>query len=201
MRRVTIAALAACLAAAGCATTGGGDPEAAGPVVGPVPEGGGLPRIELPAPLGAGDAAYLGLKGGGRFSLADIGADVVIIEIFSMYCPHCQKEAPNVNTLYRLIEESPDLKGKVKLIGIGAGNGPFEVKLFRRKYGIRFPLFPDKRAVVARAVKAPGTPTFIGAVIEKGAARQFYFHAGGFGDAQALLETIRKQAEGKEAKK
>ena len=105
---------------------------------------------------------YLGLKGTGTFTMPQIKAETVIIEIFSMYCPICQAEAPVVNELHQLIEKNPSLKRRVKLIGIGAGNTAFEVEVFRKKYNILFPLFPDEKFAIQKAISGPiRTPTFI----------------------------------------
>jgi hypothetical protein len=48
-------------------------------------EGASLPAITLPAPKDAGHGAYLGVSGKREFAVADIAAEVVIIEIFNMY--------------------------------------------------------------------------------------------------------------------
>jgi len=48
-------------------------------------EGASLPAIRLPAPKDAGHETYLGVSGKKEFSVADIPAEVVIIEIFNMY--------------------------------------------------------------------------------------------------------------------
>jgi hypothetical protein len=48
-------------------------------------EGGPLPAITLPVPKDAAHQAYLGLTGKKEFSIADIPAEVVIIEIMNMY--------------------------------------------------------------------------------------------------------------------
>jgi len=47
--------------------------------------GGVLPEFSLKAPQDAAQRAYLGLDGKDSFSIADIQAEVVVIEIFSMY--------------------------------------------------------------------------------------------------------------------
>ncbi len=106
--------------------------------------------------------AVLGLTATGPFRLAHVKADLVIVEVFNMYCPHCQAEAPNVNKLHRLIEDSADLKARARLIGIGIGNTSLEVDQFRKHFEVPFPLIPDAEAVTGQAAREPfGTPTFI----------------------------------------
>jgi hypothetical protein len=51
----------------------------------PPPEGGVLPQFELPVPADAQARTYLGLPGSGKFTVPQIKARLVIIEIFSMY--------------------------------------------------------------------------------------------------------------------
>jgi hypothetical protein len=48
-------------------------------------EGAPLPAITLPAPKDADHGTYLGVSGKKDFSVGDIPAEVVIIEIFNMY--------------------------------------------------------------------------------------------------------------------
>jgi peroxiredoxin len=121
-----------------------------------------LSRMEIDSPSSATDKKYLGLAKGEKFTLPDIKAEIVIMEIFSMYCPVCQGEAPNVNKLHDIIQSRPDLKAKVRLIGIGTGNTPFEVEVFRSKYHVPFPLFPDDQFQIRKAAdQAIRTPTFV----------------------------------------
>jgi protein-disulfide isomerase len=58
-----------------------------------------LPDITLTIPENTAHVQYLGLKGepGTPFKISDIDADILMIELFSMYCPYCQKAAPNIN--------------------------------------------------------------------------------------------------------
>ena len=51
----------------------------------PPPEGGVLPDFDLAVPDSAEHQAYLGLAGKKTFKIPEIKAEVVIIEIFSMY--------------------------------------------------------------------------------------------------------------------
>ena len=121
-----------------------------------------LPSFSLPMPENPDQKAYLGLSGKNTFGISQINASIVIIEIFSMYCPHCQREAPLVNRLYERIQRSPELKEKVKLIGIGVGNSPFEVNVFRKRYKIPFPLFPDGDFLAPQAFRRSANPFFYG---------------------------------------
>jgi hypothetical protein len=49
--------------------------------------GGMMPEVILPIPRQAEERDYLGLKAGDTFKIPQITADVVIVEVFSMYCP------------------------------------------------------------------------------------------------------------------
>jgi len=100
---------------------------------GPPPVGGTLPDFTLPQPGNSAERDYLGLTSRGNFTVPEIKAKVVLIEILSMYCPFCQKDAPMVNKLYEAIEGNPGYKGKIKLIGIGVGNSVYEIDVFRKR--------------------------------------------------------------------
>jgi hypothetical protein len=51
----------------------------------PPAEGAAPPAITLPAPKDAAHQAYLGIADKKQFTVADIPAEVVIIQIFNMY--------------------------------------------------------------------------------------------------------------------
>ena len=164
------------------------DPTAASP---PPQPGGSLPDFKLPVPERAADKDYLGLTTTGPFTIAQIKAQVVIIEIFSMYCPYCQREAPEVNRLYHMIENDPTLKGAIKLIGIGAGNTPFEVQVFKEKYNVAFPLFSDEQFTLHKAFGEVRTPYFIGVRINDDKThRVFYAKLGGTEGAESFLKLM-----------
>src|SRR4030066_1682544 len=67
--------------------------------------GDALAAIRLPTPTNNAEKEYLGLSGTGDFSLSQLKAVTLIIEVFSMYSPHCQREAPLVNELHGLFEK------------------------------------------------------------------------------------------------
>ena len=152
-----------------------------------------LPTINLSIPKSPAERSYLGLSGDGSFKIPQIKAKLVVIEIFSMYCPFCQKDAPGINKLYSLIEDNPDLKNKIKLIGIGAGNSPYEVEVFKKTYGVPFPLFPDKDFVIHKACGEVRTPYFIVVKInDDGTHRIVHSQLGEYPGAQPFLELILK---------
>jgi peroxiredoxin len=153
----------------------------------------GFPIFELPLPGSDADKGYLGLAGSGNFKIGQIKAQVLIVEVFSFYCPHCQRTAAQINDLYQMIERRDDLKGKIKMIGIGAKNSAYEVDSYRERYHVPFPLFPDEDMEITEKLGVKGTPTFIGVKVDgKGFQKQFYFGEGGFQDNQKFLTEIVK---------
>ena len=152
-----------------------------------------LPVINLPVPKNPDERNYLGLSGSGLFKIPQIKAKVVIIEIFSMYCPYCQKDAPGVNELYRLIENNADIKNKIKLIGIGAGNSSYEVEVFKKTYTVPFPLFPDKDFTIHQACGEVRTPYFMVVKINDDGTHQIvHSQLGNYPGAEPFLDLVLK---------
>lgn len=150
-----------------------------------------LPEIILSVPPKPEHQKYLGLAGEGRFTIPKIKAKVVLIEIFSMYCPHCQSNASIVNEFYRKIENDKNLKEQIKLIGIGTGNSSYEIDVFRKKYNIEFPLFPDGDYSIHKMVGEVRTPYFIGVKIGEGEAHSiFYSKLGGIENTDKFISLI-----------
>lgn len=124
----------------------------------PVP-GDPFPNLSLSDTLTPSQQSSLGIKKQRGLKLSDLQSQFVLIEIFSMYCPHCQREAPKVNVLYDELLKSPH-RDRIKLIGLGAGNSPFEIDFFRKKYSIIFPLFSDPDYSRHKSTGSKGTPHF-----------------------------------------
>ncbi|MBU1234145.1 MAG: TlpA family protein disulfide reductase [Proteobacteria bacterium] len=159
-----------------------------------------LPTITLTVPENKAHIQYLGLKGepGTPFTLDEIDADILMIELFSMYCPYCQQAAPTVNELYKKMEQSkrPDLK--IVLIGIGANNTNLEVDTFRKGFDIPFPLFSDPDMLIYNALAGAGTPGFIACKKDGENNVIFFRKSGGFTDHAEFFETLLKRAGVKE---
>lgn len=165
----------------------------------PFERGDVLPDIRLPVPETKEHAAYLGLAesdAGDTFLLSQVDAEVLLIQIFSMYCPHCQREAPNVNRLYENIRNDERLRDRLKIVGIGAGNSAFEVDYFRQSYTIPFPLFEDPEFNIHKQFNGVRIPYFAG--VKKAGdgtgMRVVFSHLGGLGNVESFLESIVDQA-------
>jgi hypothetical protein len=57
-----------------------------------------------------------------------------------------------------LIEKDPKLKGKVKVIGVAAGNNEKEIESFKKEYKVPYPIFADIKFDAHAAVGGPRTP-------------------------------------------
>ena len=153
-----------------------------------------LPSFELATPQDPLKLSYLGLDANKPgFSIGDIKAEIVIIEIFSMYCPFCQLEAPKVNTLFSLITKDQELSKRVKMIGIGVGNSDYEVDYFRKSYQVDFPLFSDEDFTIHKACGEVRTPFFVGVKGDSsGQPIVVFTQLGSFESPENFLEEILK---------
>lgn len=151
-----------------------------------------LGQIKFAAPENPSQRKYLGLTGPGDFNLTDVKAKYIIVEVFSMYCPICQREASKVNQCHELIQKNSAHRGKVKVVGIGTGNTPFEVDIFRRKYAIQFPLLPDDGFLIQKAFPQQlRTPTFV-TVRNRGekGLELVHLHVGELATAEAFIKNL-----------
>ncbi len=152
-----------------------------------------LPELVLTAPEDARHIEDLGLtvSPGEQFKLSDIKADILIIELFSMYCPFCQKEAPLVNEFYTLTQEAEEKGVTVKIIGLGASNSQFEADHLATTSAVSFPLFPDKDMSMYKALGGEGTPGFVGYKLKDADPPvNVLRNSGGFYSAEEFLQDV-----------
>jgi hypothetical protein len=119
-----------------------------------------LHSLELESPSAAEQRAYLGITSD-TFTLADVQADILIIELFSLYCAMCAKQAPAAAELFSLAQKTSEPQRKIIVLGIGAGNSADEVARFQKQHAVPFPLVPDQKVRVARSMNMAITPGFI----------------------------------------
>lgn len=132
----------------------------ASPDMKPLPVGQAAPDVLLSGPASPGEAAQLGVQASAKsFRLNDIKGDAVILVVFSMYCPFCQKEGPELDKMHKLIKDK-GLADKLKLVGLGAGNSAYEVNVYREKFKLGFPLLADQDFAAHKAFGQVGTPFY-----------------------------------------
>ena len=95
------------------------------------------------------------------FAIADINAEIILVEFFNNYCSSCQAQAPVMNDVYKAVQKNPVLRKTVRFIGIGAGNNEREVAQFKEKYETPFPLIADQRFSFYDAMGEPGGTPFM----------------------------------------
>jgi peroxiredoxin len=86
-------------------------------------------------------------------------ADIVVLNFFDMYCIHCQRDAKHVNELYSRIKSK--YGSKVAFYGVGWGNSPMEVEMYRKRYNVKYPLIPDEQKTISKRFGKVRTPLII----------------------------------------
>ena len=117
-----------------------------------------FPETALPAPSDPTSRNYLGALGNDNFTLKEVKADLIVVEILSVYCPSCQRQIMAYNKLYDLIEKDQQTRGRIKIIGIAAGNSQAEAKDFVERYNSRFPIIPDPQYHLYNAIGETRAP-------------------------------------------
>ena len=153
-----------------------------------------FPVFELPIPQDAAQKNYLGISGSGKFKITQIKSPVIIIEVLSTDCPHCRNTAPKLNELYLAIQARPDLKEKIKIIGI-LDSYAHDVDLFRKRYQVSFPLFSGQDSVISKKLGVSFLPKVFGVKNnDDGTMEEFYRKTGEFWfwNPNSFLEKIIK---------
>jgi peroxiredoxin len=161
--------------------------------------GDALPRMTCEQPLSAADKKYLQLpdEGGGTDKMTTVvitglDAELLVLEFLNRYCPSCQAQVPLMNKTFQAVEQQPELKQKVRIIGIAAGNSIDEAEAFQNEKNIPFPILPDPDFIAYDAIGTPdGTPFTILARRVNGRFIVLSTHLGLIKSSDVLLQDIK----------
>jgi len=91
---------------------------------------------------------------GQSVSLADHADKVVLVNIWTTWCPGCEAEMPEYEAYYQTYREEG-----FTVIGINAEESAEQIGAFREKMGLNFPLWLDPQKEVYRAFKSNHLPS------------------------------------------
>lgn len=154
-------------------------------------KGASMPQIRMDSPSSQKDSDYLGIEARKPFSLGDIKASLIMIEIIGVYCPQCHKQRPHINRLFHRIQKDSDLSKKVKFIGIAAGATPMEVSFLVKEAKIPYPILTDEKFEIHKQLGEPRTPFNLVTTRE---GKVLWAHLGIIEDMNAFLSTLKSLA-------
>jgi peroxiredoxin len=105
------------------------------------------------------DREQLGLSPEAEFfTLEEVERSPLVLILFDLYCPVCQKSAANLKLLgTRIAEHSPE----TAVLGVGTRDTPYEAALFARKFHLGFPVTNDREQHLAEQFETEKTPTVL----------------------------------------
>jgi hypothetical protein len=118
-----------------------------------------LPDFYLPTPQIDAEKKWLNIQTDSSFKPQDIKSELLLIEIFNVYCASCQFQSTFMSELFNKLKRDDLYKDKIKMIGIGAGNEQWEIDFYKDQYP--FPIFPDASFTLHNLLGAPETPFMI----------------------------------------
>lgn len=150
-----------------------------------------FPDAQVEVVLPEAHKEYLGLADdAASFRLSDIKAEFLLIEVYSLYCSPCQRDAPDMNALYDKVAEA-GLSDRLKFIGLAAGNTEREVEFWRDRFHVEFPLIPDEEYVLHQLLGGVGTPFYVLARVEgPDALRILFAREGAFDNKDDFFASI-----------
>jgi hypothetical protein len=161
-------------------------------------EGDYFPTCRLVVLGGKTDRRYLDLPPEARaFGLSEVGADFLFVELYHQLCYGCLEAVESYNRLFQALKEDPFLQGRVKMLGLGVGSLHREVHAFRRREGVRFPLFADQGREIFRCLGQPQLP--VAYVLHKereGRLKIARIIPGGIKDVGRVMERIKAAVAG-----
>ena len=121
--------------------------------------GDAFPACSLVVLQSKNDPPYLGLNPKTRrFALTEVKSPYLLVLLYSELCFACIEELPFYRSMYQATEKDPELKGRLKIIGMGAGSKKRKVAAFRKKNHVPFPLFADEDKEVFGCLGKPVLP-------------------------------------------
>jgi len=154
-----------------------------------ISEGMILPQFTLNAPGSSDEQKYLGLKDMEPFPWSQISAKIIILEIFSFYCPHCRKQGPVLNKIYKFIQQDPELANNIKMLGLAAGGDQSKVDMWRSSLHVPFPLYTDPDTSIWQKLGKPGVPCTL---IVTSSGKVLAVHYGATEDTEEFFRQIKK---------
>ncbi len=148
-----------------------------------------LPKFVLAGPDSTDDQEYLGLKDLKSFCFSQISAKIIVLEIFSIYCPHCRIQAPALNKIYKFIKQDSQLSNGIKMVGIAAGAKKSEAEGWKTTLHVPFPLFLDTDTTIWQKFGKPGVPITL---LVSGTGKVLATHSGPTEDVEDYFRQIKK---------
>ena len=151
-----------------------------------------FPELMFDNSLSQKEQAYLGIQDKSLFSINDIKSTFILIDLTNTYCVSCKKNIIILNEVYKLIQDSKDLRSKVKVMGIAIGNNKREVDYLRKEHKIVYPLVTDPDFAAHKALGEPRVPyTMYIRRDSKGNEIILKIHKGVFKSADNLIKEIQ----------
>ncbi|MBU1697395.1 MAG: redoxin domain-containing protein, partial [Proteobacteria bacterium] len=132
-----------------------------------------------------------GIDEKGQFSIKDVDAELIVLEIMGVYCSLCHKQRPHINRLFHRVNKNADLSKKVKFLGIAAGATPMEVAYYVKQSKVPYPVLPDEKFVIHKKLDQPRTPYNM--VVTKD-GQILYAHLGVIEDMDIFFATLKEMA-------
>ena len=131
-------------------------------------------------PLGRGDAApgfELVTLDGSSMSLGDVDGRVALINFWATWCKPCEDEMPAMQRLYETL--SPE---GFELLAISVDTSADDVRAFRERLGIGFPILLDPDQDASRLYQTTGFPESLlvdreGRIVERYVGPREWDHA------------------------
>jgi len=145
-------------------------------------------KFTLPPPDSAQTQTYLGLDAMKQFKVNDIRAKIVVIELMSARCPHCQANAHIMNDIYKMIQADSGL-ADVKVVAIAIADDKTCVETFKKQFKTPFPILLDENREITRSMGVQATPTTM--VVSTEDAKVLFTQPGVIPAADAFVKQVR----------